>query len=235
MAFIAGTLIMMADGTTQPVESLVVGSTIMGDDGTSRNVTAIDSGWDNIYKVTYRTGLSSFSCSSMQNICLLSTVGGTITTTTIANYLSSPPAGQIFRAGISSLASWYNSTGPVGPLSTSDRLTALSTLTGGNTSNGATIDLLAQGQSYFGFPLSAGNVAIEGSADQLCDILLNSLGCDFTPGSEIITIPTYPTGLSQALVGTPNVSLVGRTGFYSFSCDGDTRFLLSNFTVCAAP
>ena len=226
---------MMADGSSQPIEALVVGSTIMGDDGTSRNVTAIDSGWDNIYKVTYRNGLSSFSCPSLLNLCLISTVGGTITTITISNYLSSPPAGQIFRAGINSLASWYNSTGPVGPLSTSDRLTALSTLTGGNTSNGATIDLLAQGQSYFGFPLSAGDIAVEGNADQLCNILLNSLGVDFTPGPNIITIPTYPTGLSQALVGTPTVSIVDRNGYYTFSCDGNTRFLLSNFTVCAAP
>jgi hypothetical protein len=226
---------MMSDGSSQPVETLTTSSTIMGDDGTSRNVTAVSSGWDVIYKVTYREGLSSFTASSSQNICLISTPGGSITTISISDYLASPPAGEIFRSGISSLASWHDSTGPIGPLSEADRLTALSTLTGNNTSNGATIDLLAQGQSFFGFPLSAGNVGIERSADVLCNILLNSLGVDFVPGKDIITIPLYPTGLTQALVGVPSIAISSRGAYHSFSCGGNTRFLLSNFTVCAAP
>ena len=51
-----GTEVLMYDCTVKKVEDVKVGDLLMGDDGTSRTVTSLASGTDELYKVTLKNG-----------------------------------------------------------------------------------------------------------------------------------------------------------------------------------
>lgn len=53
-----GTLVRMADGCVKEVEDIQIGDKVMGMDSSSRNVTAVASGAENMYKITHKNGLS---------------------------------------------------------------------------------------------------------------------------------------------------------------------------------
>ena len=53
---IAGTEVIMYDGSLKKVEDIQIGNLVMGDDGTSREVIELHSGTDQMYKITPTNG-----------------------------------------------------------------------------------------------------------------------------------------------------------------------------------
>ena len=52
------TMVVMYDGSLKPVQDILVGDTIMGDDGTPRNILTVTSGREKMYKINQSNGIS---------------------------------------------------------------------------------------------------------------------------------------------------------------------------------
>jgi hypothetical protein len=59
-----GTKILMYDGSTKPVEEVVTGDLVMGDDSTQRIVSGTTSGTDTLYKITFKENGESYIVNS---------------------------------------------------------------------------------------------------------------------------------------------------------------------------
>ncbi len=51
-----GTPVLMYDGSIKPIEQIVIGDLVMGDDSTARKVISLDHGWDRMYKIIPKKG-----------------------------------------------------------------------------------------------------------------------------------------------------------------------------------
>ena len=71
----AGTQILMFDGSTKPVEDVVVGDVLMGPDSTPRNVLRLARGVEPLYRITPKKG-EAFVVNEGHVLCLQTTNEG---------------------------------------------------------------------------------------------------------------------------------------------------------------
>lgn len=74
--FTPGTLVRMFDGSLKQIQHIRIGDKLLGRDSKSRNVRAIHSGYDNLFKITPISGMS-YNVNSQHDIILKHTVDNT--------------------------------------------------------------------------------------------------------------------------------------------------------------
>lgn len=94
--FAEGTEILMYDGSVKPVESIMVGDMVMGDDSTPRTVESLSHGFDDMYKVSLPDG-RTFVCNHDHILTLIDHYGEQHDIP-LDEYLARPLPGRMFSA-----------------------------------------------------------------------------------------------------------------------------------------
>lgn len=97
-----GDLCLMYDGTKKPVQDIVAGEELMGDDGTPRRVLSTTHGRGAMYRIHLEEGVS-FSCNADHILCLKTRDSDAVEEVSVADFLKWPrsrqQAARMYRVG----------------------------------------------------------------------------------------------------------------------------------------
>jgi hypothetical protein len=240
--FAKDTPVLMASGAVRPVQDILPGNLIMGDDGTMRTVLELRRGFEPMYRITPTRGGDSVTVNETHILVLVDTATDETIEITVADYLALSPASRdtlewfwhpvkrFHRTPVSVDLTRAWRLGREASTGVIDSIPEVVRLGSYRVRDNFMRGLLAFHPSYSG--VGAGNDGdLEVGKELLQDVLFvaRSVGyrCKALSESKLRIVFERIEAASSPFVCEP----MGDGDYYGFVIDGNHRFLLGDFSV----
>lgn len=253
--FAFGTPILMYDGSVVPVQKVLPGDKLMGDDHLPRTVLTLGNGYDDMYTVRHLSTGQYYTVNSEHILVLKNLADNSVTELTVKDYLKLDTIKKTRLKGYSLRIAWEDIITSRSTFQLNPYLLAKKWLAGDTTvinhklsksSNTTRITFLRcilsltsnsciPRKNCTGCKKTTLTIQNKALAERVANLCWSTgVWCrfEFIPHGDFykLTIDTYPKSFHD-LTSDISVERVGSDWYYGFTIDGNERFLLGNNVV----
>ena len=220
------TPILMFNGDVKLVQDVQVGELLMGDDNTPRRVESLANGRDCLYEITYiNQGHEKYTVNESHILCLWSIAEDKVIEISVKDYLALPAEKQMNFTGLRATHEvvFEDETTPI------DLQYIMKCIKNGNRLPRSCLTSSVQHRKEILFKIINEYGTSIPSTKSTIDIafIARSRGITWFGYNETLEITTIP----HASICDIEVSLLGYDEYFGFVLDGNSRYLLGDFTV----